>query len=232
MNAPSPSAPLFAEAGGQSLSLRRMLGPSLIINAIAPAAGYALLTSRGVSNFNALVLVALFPLLGIGVGLARTGALDAIGAVSLAFITVGLVTSLVSGDSRFLLLKESLITGLFGLVCLASLLLPRPLMFYFGRSFSSGGNREAARRFDALWQHERFRHMMRVMTIVWGCGYLAEALVRVLLLQVLAITAFLAVSQFLALGVTLLLMLWTIRYARAARSRAQAAGVEVPGTTA
>lgn len=136
------------------------------------------------------------------------------------------MTSLISGDERFLLLKESLITGLLGLVCLASLLLPpRPLMFYFGRSFSGGGDAEAARRYDALWQYPTFRAIQRRLTIVWGSGFIGEALLRVLLLQVLPIAVFLAVSQLLALGVVVLLMVWTVRYVRAARARAAAAGV-------
>lgn len=206
-----------------------MLGPDLLLNAIVPAALYYVLTSRGVSSFNALVTIALFPLVGIAVGFVRTRTISAVGVLVLAFIVVGLVTSLISGDERFLLLKESMITGLFGAVCLLTLLLPRPLMFYFGRSFSASGSAEAARRFDSLWQYPQFRRINRVLTIVWGIGYLLEAGVRVVLLQVLPITAFLAISQVLALAVTVLLMLWTVRYVRTARARAVAAGVQMPG---
>jgi hypothetical protein len=216
-----------AIAGGQQLTLRRMLGPSMLLNAVVPAVLYYVLTSRGVASFNALVTVALFPLIGICIGLVRRHSVDAIGALVLAFIVAGLATSLISGDERFLLVKESLITGLFGSVCLVSLVLPRPLMFYFGRSFSAAGNPEAGKRYDALWQNPDFRTTNRVLTIGWGCGYLAEAVVRVVLLGVLPITAFLAVSQVLALAVTALLMLWTVRYVRAARQRLIEHGVQL-----
>lgn len=37
---------------------------------------------------------------------------------------------------------QSAVTGLFGLVLLISLLLPRPVMFYFGRKFGTDGSRE------------------------------------------------------------------------------------------
>jgi len=198
----------------------------MLLNAVVPAVLYYLLTSNGVSSFNALVAIAVFPLLGVIVGFVRTHHIDAIGALVLAFIVVGLVTSLISGDQRFLLLKESLITGLFGVVCLVSLLLPRPLMFYFGRSYNASGSREAGKRYDALWQYPRFREVNRILTIGWGCGYLAEAAVRVLLLVVLPITVFLAVSQVMALAVTVLLMVWTVRYARTARARAAEGGLQ------
>ncbi len=205
-----------------SFGLRTLLTPSVFVNAVAPAILYALLTSKGVPSFNALLLVGLLPLLGIGVGLIRTHHVDAVGVVSLAFIVVGVATSLISGDERFLLVKESLITGAFGLICFLSLLLPRPLLFFLARSAVSGGSPERGRDFDALWQHEAFRHTMRILTIVWGAGYLVEAATRVLLLNVLPITTFLAVSQGLALGTTVLLIVWTVRYTAAARKRAAA----------
>ena len=220
---PQASAAAQAPGTGTNLSLRSFLGPSMLLNAVAPAVLYAVLTSRGMPSFNALVLVALFPLLGIGWGFFRTRRLDALGIVTLTFIAIGLATSLISGDERFLLLKSSMLTGLFGLVCLGSLLLPRPIMFYFGRSFSTGGDPAAVQRYDALWQYPRFRAIQRTLTIVWGCGYIAEALLRALLLQVLPITTFLAISEPMALAVTVLLIVWTVRYARAARARAAAA---------
>ena len=37
-----------------------------------------------------------------------------IGLVSLAFIVAGVATSLISGDPRFILIKESLLTAFFG----------------------------------------------------------------------------------------------------------------------
>jgi hypothetical protein len=210
----------------QELTLRRFLGPSLLLNAIAPAALYVVLTSQNVPSFTALVIAALFPVLGIGWSLVRTHRVDALGVVTLTFIAIGLVTSLISGDQRFLLLKSSLLTGLFGLVCLGSLLLPRPIMFYFGRSFATNGSPEAVQRYDALWQYPRFRAIQRTLTVVWGCGYVAEALLRVLLLEILPIAVFLAISDLMALAVTVLLMVWTVRYVRTARARAVAAGIQ------
>jgi len=227
---PSPSSTASPSPGPppqqQDLSLRRFLGPSLLLNAIAPAVLFVILTSQNVPSFTALVIVALFPVLGIGWSLLRTHRVDALGIVTLTFIAIGLVTSLISGDQRFLLLKSSLLTGLFGLVCLGSLLLPRPIMFYFGRSFATNGSPEAVQRYDGLWQYPRFRAIQRTLTIVWGCGYVAEALLRVLLLAVLPIAVFLAISDLMALAVTVLLIIWTVRYVRAARARATAAGIQ------
>jgi len=213
---------------GQGMSLRAQL-PSLLVNAVAPFAAYQVLTSLGVSSVPALASSAVFPVLGIGWSFARTRRPDIIGVVSLTFILVGVAASLLSGDPRFVLVKDSLMTGLFGLLCLGSLVVvPRPLMFYFGRQFSSAGDPARAAAFESMWQYPRFRAAIRLMTIVWGVGYVAEALVRVGLSFFLPIPVFLIISPLLAFGVTIGLISWTITYART-RTRRRAAELRAPG---
>lgn len=193
----------------------RGLLPSLVINGAAPFIAYQVFTSNGVGTLQALTWSAVFPVIGIVWGIARTRSADMIGLISLAFIVVGIMTSLISGDPRFILIKESLLTAVFGLLCLVSLVvLPRPLMFYFGRQFSSAGDPTRAAAFDAMWQYERFRSVNRNMTLVWGVGYLVEATARVALSFALPISLFLILSPVLAIGVTIALFSWTLSYAR------------------
>ena len=224
MNTPAePQTPPIAAAielfdtpsrPGQGMSLRAQL-PSLLVNAVAPFVAYQVLTNLGVSSVTALASSAIFPVLGIGWSFAQTRRADIIGVVSLTFILVGGAMSLVSGDPRFVLVKDSLMTGVFGVLCLGSLVLvPRPLLFYFGRQFSSAGDPARAAAFESMWQYPRFRAVIRLMTIVWGVGYVIEALVRVGLSFLLAIPVFLIVSPLLAFAVTIGLISWTVTYAR------------------
>jgi hypothetical protein len=231
MNPAEPRTPPIASAielfdgpsrPGQGMSLRAQL-PSLLVNAVAPVVAYQVLTNLGVSSVNALTSSAIFPVLGIGWSFARTRRPDMIGVLSLTFILVGVATSLVSGDQRFVLVKDSLMTGVFGLLILGSLVLaPRPLLFYFGRQFSNAGDPVRAAAFESMWQYPHFRAVLRVMTIVWGIGYLIEALVRVGLSFLLAIPVFLIVSPLLAFGVTVGLISWTVAYARTKTRRRDA----------
>lgn len=192
----------------------RGLVPSLVVNAGAPFVAYQVLTGNGMGTAQALMVSAVFPVIGIAWGFARTRSPDMIGLVSLVFIVVGGLASLISGDPGFILIKESLLTGVFGLVCLVSLLWPRPLLFYFGRQFTSGGDPARAAAFEALWPYPRFRAVNRTMTVVWGVGYLVEAALRVALSFVVPIPVFLIVSPVLAFGVTIALLSWTLAYAR------------------
>jgi len=217
-------------ASSQRMGVRALL-PSLLVNAAAPLVAYQLLTGNGVQPVQALQTAAVFPIVGIARGYMRTRRADIIGVVSLVFIVLGVAASLVSGDTRFILIKESLLTGVFGLVFLGSLLLPRPLMFYFGRQFAGGGDPERTAAFEAMWQYPRFRSVNRTMTVVWGVAYLIEAAARVGLSFVLPIPQFLLISPLLAIGVTLGLISWTMAYARrnARRGTERLAAVSAPG---
>jgi hypothetical protein len=201
----------------------RSLLPSLLVNAVAPYVAYQVLTANGVDQLQALQASAIFPVVGIARGYLRAKRLDIIGLISLVFIVLGVAASLISGNARFILVKESLLTGVFGLVWLASLLMPRPLMFYFGRQFTSGGDPARAAAFEARWQYPRFRAVNRIMSLVWGVALLLEAGLRVGLSFVLPIPVFLLVSPVLAIGVTLALISWTMAYARRSVQRAREA---------
>jgi hypothetical protein len=222
---PQPISPtdLFDQpaSGGRGLSVRGLL-PSLAVNAIAPFIVYTVLTARGVSDVPALIVSGVFPVLGVVWGLVRTRRADVIGLVSLAFIVLGVATSVFTGNAQFILIKESMLTGVFGLVCLISLLAPKPLMFYFGRQFAGGGDPVRVAAYEDLWQYPTFRTVQRNLTLAWGFGYVAEALLRIALTFVLPIPVFLIVSPLMAFGVTIALIAWTMAYARRSARRGSA----------
>ena len=196
-------------------TLLRTLAPSLLINAVLPFVLYRYLTGHDVSTVSALSATAIFPVAGTALGWIRTRRLDMIGVISLFFIALGLATSFVSGSPLFFLVKESFLTGLFGLAYLASLLLPRPLMFYLSRQFVSGSDPTRAAQFENRWQHQpSFRSRQRLITVVWGCVLIVEALIRLALAFILPIPLFLVVSPVIAYVVITGLIIWSISYAR------------------
>jgi hypothetical protein len=197
----------------------RGLAPSILVNGVLTLVAYQVLVSQHVSSVQALISTALIPAAWTVGSVARTRRVDALGALSLILIALGIAASLVSGNARFILIKNSFLTGLFGLVFFSSFLLPRPLMFYFGRQFATGGDPHRIARWEDLWQYESFRHGNRVMTAVWGSGFVLEAAARVALVFVLPVSAFLFVSPLLSYTVLVGLIFWTIRYGRDAARR-------------
>jgi hypothetical protein len=192
------------------------MAPSILVNGVLTVVAYQVLLSHHVHNVTALILTALIPAAWTVGSLAHSRRVDTLGAVSLVLLVLSLVASLVSGNARFILIKESFLTGLFGLVFLGSFLLRRPLMFYFGRQFAAGGDPRRIARWEGLWQYESFRHGNRVMTSVWGIGLVLEAAARVALVFALSVSVFMVVSQIMVYAVLFGLIFWTISYSRAA----------------
>ena len=206
--------------GADGLALRSVLA-SLVIDGLLPFLAYVLLTSYvpQLSPVLALGLSAMFPAVNGLVTIARRRHLDIIGAVVLVGIAVSIVATLVGGDPKLLLIRESFVTGALGMVCLTSLVWSRPLLFYIGRQFSAGEDPAKITEFNALWQHPHARHTFRVMTVVWAIGWLGEFALRVVIVQTLSIPEVLAMSPFVFNGLTLGLIAWTMAYARRQRQR-------------
>ena len=109
----------------------------------------------------------------------RAGRLEPLGIIVVTFLALGAAASLISGSVFFALVKESILTGAFGLICLSSLLARRPLLFYIIRQFAAGDDPARIEWWNGLWQYPRFRFRMRVVTAAWGLVYLVEACLRV-----------------------------------------------------
>jgi hypothetical protein len=212
--------------GGLSAALRVWL-PTMVFNLVLPLVTYGVLTGRGVGEVPALLASSVWPVLETVVLLAVRRTWDEFSMFTLVVLLLGVVSALGFNSPRLILVKESAITGLFGLVLLGSLLAPRPLMFYFGRKFATNGTPESIAWWNGMWQYPGFRHSQRLITIVWGITMLTEALVRIALTYVLPTGTMLVVSSVLPYVVFGALIFWTVTYGKrqgrlaAARQAAQ-----------
>jgi hypothetical protein len=197
--------------------------PTILMNVVLPLFTYFLLEGWGWSAVPALLISGAWPALETLVMLAVSRRLDEIGVLALIFVALGVVAGLGFGSARLVLVKESLVTGLFGVVLLASLLLPRPVMFYFGRKFATDGTAEGLAYWNGLWRYPSFRRTQRVISVVWGVAFLAEAGLRVALSYALSTSVMAVVSTILPLAATAGLVTWTVSYGRRARAAALAA---------
>ncbi|WP_411105412.1 VC0807 family protein [Streptomyces sp. cmx-4-9] len=214
-----PDRPAPPARSGTSTALGWIL--TIGLNVVAPVITYNTLTDgHGWSEFSALLLSSAWPVLDSAIHVAWRRKLDEFALVTLVFLVITAVVSLVGAHSaRALLVKDSAVTGLFGLLCLATLLAARPLMFYFGRKFATDGTPESTAWWNGMWQYEGFRTTMRRITLVWGLAYVAESLVRIVLAYSLDTGTMVALSPFMIYGVLAALAVWTARYAK--RSQAE-----------
>ena len=212
MNSSPPSTP--------SSHLVRGLFISIALNAVMPVLLYHL-TKRylAASEFTALSVAALFPLGLSIVGLIRSRTLDPVALLSLISILFSIVAVSLGGSTKLLLIRESLFTAAFGIVCFVSLALPRPLMFYFGRHFTAGRDQQRLAEFNAGWQRPEFRRVNRLITVVWGATSLGEFLVRVALVYTMPVAAVLVISPIISGGLLIATIVWTFAYWQRVRAR-------------
>jgi hypothetical protein len=198
---------------------------------VLPIVTYQTLSARGIGIVAALLLSGIWPVGELGLHVARHRRVDELSIIALILLALSVISFLAFNSARLILVKESAVTGLFGLVLLASLAMPRPLMFYFGRKFATDGTAEGVARWDGLWAYPSFRRAQRVLTLVWGLAFLTEAAVRIALSYTLSIGTMVAVSTVLPYAVIAGLTFWTVGYGRRVRARsAVAAGVSGRGS--
>lgn len=205
---------------------RPPLGPivwGMVLNAVVPVMLYRLSKRYfSPSELTALVIAALFPLGKSAFDLLRHSQLDPISVVVLLGITTDGVALLFGGSPILLLVRESMFTGAFGVACFASLLLPRPMMFYFSRYFIAGTDRERQARFNSAWQFPEVRFCHRLITTVWGCVFVGELLIRLALIYRLPTALVLVISPILLGVLTIATMVWAFSYGHRVRLRALA----------
>ena len=154
--------------------------------------------------------------------LVRRRQVDPISLVVLLGIGADGIALLFGGSPRLLLVRESLFTGAFGVACFVSLLLPRPIMFYFGRHFMAGADPQRQAKFNAAWQLPEVRFSHRLITSVWGCAFVGELILRIILIYNAPAATVLVVSPLLVGTLTVVTMVWAFSYGHRVRLRALA----------
>ena len=202
------------------MNLRSII-PSIIINGAIPLIIFQVLKQYHYSDLVALSVAALFPAIGTLISIIRTRHIDLIAAIALIGIAVSIIAVFIGGDPRLLLIRESFLTGALGIACFVSFLLPRPLMFYFGRYFAAGNDPTRIAQYNANWQYPYFRYVNRIITVVWGVSYLGEFILRVIMVYTLPIPVVLGVSPIILGGITVATIAWTMAYANRARKRGE-----------
>jgi hypothetical protein len=119
--------PTTAEAAGRRSRLTTML-PMLIGNVVLPYLIYVVLGNSGFSTMTALTVSAVPPVVMTVFTALRKQKLDMLGMISLATIVVAIVTSMLSGNARFMLAKDGLLPLVLGIAMLGSLLIGKPLI--------------------------------------------------------------------------------------------------------
>ncbi len=193
--------------------------PSLLIGALAPVLVYSL-ASAYVATVPALLLAGVPPLAYSRYVWARTRSIDIISAAALFTLAVSLVVTLLIHDSHMLLLRDAYLTGAFGLLCLFSVLVGRPLAGYVYR-WAMAPTSEQLAAMASQNSAERRKTIQRLITLIWAVVFLAETVLDVFLAYRLPTTGYLAVHPFLFWATMLACFGGAILYSRRLMQKAE-----------
>ncbi|TDG00602.1 VC0807 family protein [Paenibacillus piri] len=182
---------------------------TVLLNIALPYLAYTLLVPY-TSGLTALSAAALIPLCDSLFNLIRTRKVDAFSSFILLSIVLGIAAVFIGGDERFILLRESYITGVMGILFMASLCFARPLIYYFAERFMG---RDSS--LDEKWtRFPGVRRTFRMITLVWGISLLFEACLKVMLVYSISVPDFLIVSPIVTYGIIGLTIWWNVQFVR------------------
>jgi hypothetical protein len=203
-------------AGKEKPSSSPLLG-LLLWDAGLPVAAYYLLRAVGQNEKIALLagtILAAARMIWVATG---KRSFDGFAALLAAVLGIGLVLSTVTGDARFVLLKESFGTAAAALVLLASCAGRSPLVLVAVRAGSNRAKRDEIDRLCA--DVPPFRRAFVLMTAVWGIGLLLESILRVPLVYLLPADLMAGLSVVLLLVVIGVLSAWTTWFVNHVQTR-------------
>ena len=196
-----PVRPTSRRAGVARIALLDIAGPLVV---------YRVCRDAGVSEVWSLVISGLPPGIGVMFDLLRWRTLEVVGAVVLGGITLSIVLAFISNNPHVVLLEGAALTAAFGVACLASLNRRRPLIFYFAQAFYGGRHSTDGLELDADFdRYADARSFWKIVTAVWGITYLAEAIVRAVVIQYVSTGAALSFNRIVPWLLSGLLFGWT-----------------------
>lgn len=213
--------PVGAHSTDRSHVIREVLA-SVLVGGVGPYVVYTLLRPH-LDEVPSLIAGATLPAGWEVVSLARYRRLDPLSALNLVALAVSILLVLSGGSARFILVKESFVTGAIGAAFLLSLLGRRPAHFYLGRQFVTGNVRARVDRYNAGWDAApTMRRVLRTSTAVWGVIMILELGLRLVLVFSLTTEQMLLVGPPVFYGITGSLVVWTVAYSRRNRPRIRA----------
>jgi hypothetical protein len=185
----------------------------VLVNFVLPWLCYRF-AKRSLGESSALLLSTAPPIVWSICNLLRFRRLDVVSILVIFGILLSLLAMALGGSPRILLLRESLITGFVGVALLASMLFPRPLMFYLAQSTAAQHSPEEGDRFGLLWEKPGFVRCIYLLTWIWGIALILETIIRATLAWTIPAERFLLVSPIIGYSLYFSLIGWTFWYVR------------------
>jgi hypothetical protein len=185
---------------------------TVLLDVLLPIGAYFGLVSWGLTPAWALAASAGIAVVALGVRYLRAGEVSTLGVLVLVRFVLGLLVALLTGDARFVLVKDYVVTFVIALAALGTLRLDRPFIARIRRDLSPDPE-----RFDDEWtRNAAFRRTHRRLTALWVVGLVGEVVVAVVIVYTMPLAVAVVVTGVLTPAV--LLTLIAVTQVRAGRA--------------
>jgi uncharacterized membrane protein len=194
-------------------SIRPVL-QTVLVDIAPPLVAYYGLRAVGTSEYAALLSATVLSGVRVVYGVVGSHRLDPFAAYLLLTFGLSLGVGLATTDPKSILVGNTFVNGLGGLVFLGSCVVGTPLTQVVGERFHPRGDAEDA---------TRARRVHVQLSAMWGIGLLMEVVIRFAVIANLSVDAANGVNSAITLAVIGLLVLATIVVGRRAATSAQSA---------
>jgi hypothetical protein len=192
----------------------RSIAINLFINIVCPYALFRILAPHyPADSVLPLLWSGLFPAGAFLFAFSRSRMLDAISVIALFQILFSLLTTLFAANVHWALVWGASQDGILGLVFLISALAGYPVIRYYARQFATANDPARAAAFDAALT-QAGKRAFKIATVVWAFALTALCGVKLILATTLLPAAYLLFGPGLGNAVVLMLVWWTVRFAR------------------
>ena len=174
----------------------------IVLDVGVPLVIYYGLHALGQSNVVALLAGGAVPLLRALWNLARRQRVDTLTLLMIILFAGGAALTLVSGNARFLVAKESIATGAGGLWIIWSAFTTQPLTYSTTRPFVTRGEWPALAIWDRLsYRPGRFRRILRGLALMWGIALVIDCVLRLIVALTMPVSTAVGFSAMITIGV-------------------------------
>lgn len=190
---------------------------TVLLDVAPPLVAYYGLRAAGSSEYVALLSATVLSGVRVGYGVVKSRRLDPFAIYLLLTFGLSLAVGLATTDPRSILVGNTLVNGIGGLIFLGSCVVGTPLTQVVGERFRPPEDVETS---SAAARNGRVHVQLSAM---WGIGLLIEVAVRLVVIANLSVDAANGVNSAITLPVIGLLVLATVIVGRRSAAAAEAA---------
>lgn len=184
-------------------NIKKSIIISILINAILPLITYKILINHISSSITALIISTTIPIIDNIYHIIKEKKIDIFASLIILGFIVGIISMLFSGSQKLLLIRQSYITAVIGILFLISMFFPKPMIYYLAKKFINSQDKYAKNNkstIDEKCKNPHFRFSMKFLTFIWGICLVLEAVCNISLVFILSVSKYMLISPLVSYG--------------------------------